>query len=183
MKEGVGAIAEKMGFLRDAVAVPSNSMSLWMYHETKLTVKMQPASVVISSARLTSRFYAKPPVLPIPLADRIIAAAKHLIGLDLSGAPIEHQVLRENLRYALGPYVIVDGEWCTWREDEVLGVVVKREPWSLLGVGRNLGEAIEEFRDEAEDFAVSMQQDRAEDLSAEARRMQDSVMRYLPEDG
>lgn len=123
------------------------------------------------------------PVPSAPLAERIIEASKDLIGLDLRTAPIDHQVLQVNLQYALGPYVVVDGEWCTWREDEILGVVVKREPWSLLGTGETLPDAISDFRKEATELATVMQHDSLAELTEEARRMQDFVVRYLPKDG
>ena len=110
-------------------------------------------------------------------------SACELVGHDLDDRPIKEQVFQVNLQYALGEYVIVDGEWCTWREDHVLGIVVKREPWSLMGVGRTLRDAIENFRAEAASHAVGMQHDRFDEVTDEAWRMRDFVMRYLPEDG
>ena len=120
---------------------------------------------------------------PLPLVERIIAASKDLIRLDLRTAPLVHQVFQVNLNCALGPYVVVDGEWCTWREDEVLGVVVKREPWSLLGTGDTLDDALADFRREAAELANLMQHDSLDELTDEARRMHDFVLRYLPDDG
>lgn len=189
MTEGVAdsrTIAEKteLSGLPGAV-VPDRIAGLLVWQEERFEFAVEHTSATIS-ARYRSLFYSKlDPELspPIQLADRIIAAANRLAELDLSEAPIEHQVLQVNLRYALGPYVIVDGEWCSWRQDDDLGVLVQREPWSLLGTGETVADAIDDFRREAEDLAVVMQHDVTADLSEEARRMRHSVMRYLPEDG
>lgn len=118
-----------------------------------------------------------------PLSTQVMKSAYELVGHDLGDRPIGEQVFQVNLQYALGEYVIVDGEWCTWREDNVLGVVVKREPWSLMGAGRTLHDAIDNFRAEAASHAVGMQHDRFDEVTEEAWRMRDFVMRYLPEDG
>ena len=108
-----------------------------------------------------------------------------MVSRDLSSEPVYHQVIQENLGYMLlsPTHVIVDGEWCAWREDETLGVVVKREPWSLLGTGETVKDAIADFRREAADIAAVMQHDSLGELTDEARRMQDLVLRYLPDDG
>ncbi len=141
----------------------------------KLTISVQ--------MNLASGDCADIPVSPSSFVDRVISAAKKLIALDLGKASPDHQVFQENLRYALGPYVIVDGEWCRWQEDETLGIVVKREPWSLLGTGETLKEAIADYRQEAQDLACAMQHDNSADLTDEARRMQDAIVsRYLPTD-
>lgn len=146
----------------------------------------RPTSVYseITSAIKDYRPYLAPPRNPGPsLADRIIAASKELVCRDLRTAPLQHQVFQVNLHYALGPYVVVDGEWCIWREDEDRNVVVKREPWSLLGTGDTLDAAIADFRREAAELATVMRHDSLDDLTDEARRMQDFVVRYLPKDG
>ena len=155
------------------------------YSVDTLTYRRPPSVYLeIVSAIKDNRAYLATPRDPRPsLADRIIEASKELRRLDLRTAPLQHQVFQVNLHYALGPYVVVDGEWCTWREDEVLGVVVKREPWSLLGTGNTLDDAIVDFRREASELAAVMQHDSLDDLTQEARRMQDFVLRYLPEDG
>lgn len=188
MTEGVAdshPIAEKMesGLPGAFVTNPIAGLLVWQEEHVELTVEHTSATI---RTQHHSLFYSKPdPEIspPIQLADRIITVAKHLAELDLSEAPIEHQVLQVNLQYALGPYVIVDGEWCSWREDDDLGVLVQREPWSLLGTGETVADAIDDFRREAEDLAVVMQHDVTADLSEEARRMRHSIMRYLPEDG
>lgn len=138
---------------------------------------------IVSVTKDNREYLATPRDLRPSFAARIIGATKELLHLDLRTAPLKHQVFQVNLNYALGPYVVVDGEWCTWREDEVLGVVVKREPWSLLGTGNTLDDAIVDFRREASKLAAVMQHDSLDDLTREARRMQDFVLRYLPEDG
>ena len=119
---------------------------------------------------------------PLPLADRIIVDAERLIAHDLSSAPVAHQVLQVNLQYALGPYVVVDGEWCSWWEDEDLGVVVQRKPWSLLGYGRTLRDAINNFRDNAARHAVGMQHEKFDDVTEDAWEMRGFVIRYLSQD-
>ena len=140
-------------------------------------------SDIFSPLKDFSPIIASLPAARPPLAERVIAASKDLIRLDLRTAPLEHQVFQVNLNYALGPYVVVDGEWCTWRADKVLGVVVKREPWSLLGTGDTLDDALADFRREAAELANLMQHDRLDELTDEARRMHDFVLRYLPVDG
>lgn len=106
---------------------------------------------------------------------------RDLMDCDLTQAPLRHQVIQENLRYALVPRVIIDGEWCHYWEDDELGVVVKREPWSLIGAGDNLQEAITDYRQEAKEAAIAMQGDLFEDLTEEAYRMKDTlVQKYLP---
>ena len=162
-------------------AVPSFSN----YPVDTLTDRRAPSvySEIVSVIK-DNRAYLATPRDPRPsLAARIIGASKELLHLDLRTAPLKHQVFQINLHYALGPYVVVDGEWCTWREDDVLGLVVKREPWSLLGTGNTLDDAIVDFRREASKLAAVMQHDSLDDLTQEARRMQDFVLRYLPEDG
>lgn len=117
---------------------------------------------------------------PVRFAGRLIGHAEQLLGVDLSGAPVEYQVFQENLRYVLGAYVIADGEWCSWREDEDLGVVVKREPWSLLGTGETLQAALADYREEAKSLAHLMEHDDPAELTDEARRMRDTLTkRYL----
>ena len=128
------------------------------------------------------------PRSPVPsngcaLAERLVATVKRLIDSDLSSAPTEYQVIQTNLRYALDRFVIVDGEWCSWEEDEDLGVVVQRDPWSLLGTGETLQDAIDDFKKEAAEDALAMQHDKFEDLTEEAWRMRDCVMKYFPTDG
>ena len=140
-------------------------------------------SKIISPLQDFPPFLASLPAPRLPLAERLIAASKNLIRRDLRTALLEHQVFQVNLNYALGPYVVVDGEWCTWREDDVLGVVVKREPWSLLGTGDTLDDALADFRREAAELANVMQHDSLDELTDEARRMHDFVLRYLPDDG
>ncbi len=102
-------------------------------------------------------------------------------GLD-SISPYD-QVVRQNLMHMRlsRTHVIVDGEWCAWREDKDRGIVIKREPWSLLGTGRTLNEAIDDFRREAGVFATIMRDDEFEKVTEEAWRMRDFVMRYLPQ--
>ncbi|WP_419164381.1 hypothetical protein [Candidatus Palauibacter sp.] len=123
-----------------------------------------------------------PTLNEVDFTEHVIASCRSLLDLDLSSAPLRHQVFKENLQYALGRYVIVDGEWCVWREDDVLGIVVKREPWSLLGTGETLDAAVADFRREAAALATVMRHDDLEDLTEEARRMQDFVLRYLRKD-
>ena len=119
----------------------------------------------------------------LPLAaSRFLEDAGRLIDCDLSSAPIAHQVLQANLRYALVSYVVVDGEWCSWWEDEDLGVVVHRKPWSLLGYGSTLRDAINNFRENAARHAVGMQHDRFEDVTEDAWEMRGFVIRYLSDD-
>ncbi len=119
------------------------------------------------------------------LAESITNNIREFVERNLNFASVGHQVLQENLRYMLfsSSYVIVDGEWCTWREDETLGVVIKREPWSLLGTGPTVKDAIFDFRREAAEIATVMQHDGLDELTDEARRMRDFVLRYLPENG
>ena len=106
---------------------------------------------------------------------------RDLLGCDFTRAPLRYQVIQENLRYALVPRVIIDGEWCHYWEDDELGIVVKREPWSLLGAGNDLQEAIADYRQEAKEAAIAMQGDLFDDLTEEAYRMKDTlVQKYLP---
>ncbi|MCY4574894.1 MAG: hypothetical protein OXF01_19140 [Gemmatimonadetes bacterium] len=118
-----------------------------------------------------------------PLVDRIVLDAETLFGRDLRSAPVGHQVLQVNLQYALGPYVIVDGEWCSWWEDEDLGVVIQRKPWSLLGTGKTLRDAIDNFRENAARHAVGMQHEKFGEMTEDAWEMRGFVVRYLPHNG
>lgn len=145
----------------------ADHFSLQVFREGTLTIKEAVQSLTLT-------------LDPRSLVVEIVRGLTHM---DVGEVPVETQVLRVNLPYALGPYVIVDGEWCAWREDEDLGVVVKREPWSLLGTGHNLDSAISDFRHEAAELALSMQADAPGELTYEARKMRDSVMRYLPDNG
>ena len=164
---------------------PAAAASFSVYPVDRLTCRRPPGvyTEIVNVTKDHWAYLATPRDQRPSFADRIIGATKELLHLDLRTAPLKHQVFQVNLNYALGPYVVVDGEWCTWREDEVLGVVVKREPWSLLGTGNTLDDAIVDFRREASKLAAVMQHDSLDDLTQEARRMQDFVLRYLPEDG
>lgn len=138
---------------------------------------------VFREGTLTIREAVQTLTLTLDPRSLVVEIVRGLRNIDDTDVPVETQVLRVNLPYALGPYVIVDGEWCAWREDDDLGVVVKREPWSLLGTGHNLDSAISDFRHEAAELALSMQADAPDELTYEARKMRDSVMRYLPDNG
>lgn len=73
--------------------------------------------------------------------------------------------------------VIVEKELFYVRDDEELGKLLVRPPWSLIGAGATVEEAKAHLMREARDLAVAMEQDDPKHLTREANRMREYVMR------
>ncbi|WP_419936970.1 hypothetical protein [Candidatus Palauibacter sp.] len=163
----------------------AKSVEFWNPKEYAPDVALiQPTTQAVIEARfsnVTKLNCVSKHTAPI-IAKHAMQASMALLDLDLQSMSLKYQIFRVNLRYALGPYVIIDGEWCVWYKDSILGVVVKREPWSLMGAGNTLETAIEDFRREATEIAEIMRHESTDELTEEARRMRDFVLRYLPKD-
>ena len=75
---------------------------------------------------------------------------------------------------------LVGGEPVTISMDADTGLVIIRHPkWSLVGVGKDLAEAVADLRQECLDLWAVMHDDDPAELSAEAKRLRDWLLQAV----